>query len=55
MPKEPRRVPTVLGRVHQRIAPRPSGPVFFCALLERIVERAQGLKPEFIGECLRHD
>ena len=28
MPKEPRRVPTVLGRVHQRITPRPSGSVF---------------------------
>src|ERR1700734_3315001 len=27
MPKEPRRVPTVLGRVHRRIAPRPSGSV----------------------------
>jgi hypothetical protein len=40
MPKEPRRVPTVLGRVHRRTPARPSGSVlfshrsyFYCAAL----------------------
>ena len=51
MPKEPRRVPTVLGRVQNGPVTRPRGSVF----LEAFSNQPSALSIQFPSEVLPHD